>query len=138
MHRTRCLSLAVAPPCPAVPAQGAAGRVMYNTLNVFAPAQVSKSCLESGPMPQQVPCIPLCHRAWCRGGNVDTVEEQVPLGDPTMTCRSSPQSLPSHCPWPLQVLLCGVPGRVAFPWSPEANPCSWFAGFLGCFSAELK
>lgn len=118
---SRCSSIPAPLPLP----HGAACRIIYNALNVSAAAWVSKSCLESGPMPQRVPSIALCHRTRGRGGSsagaVAMQGSAVPIGDPTMPggdTRHSPRTVPSQG----IILPCGkyfinrVPrGRVLSP-----------------------
>lgn len=96
---SRCSSIPAPLPLP----RGAACRIIYNALNMSAAAWVSKSCSESGLMPQRVPSIALCHGTRGRGGSgAGAVEAQgsaVPLGDPTMPggdTRHSPRTVPSQ------------------------------------------
>lgn len=65
--------------------RGAVCKVIYNALNVSAAAGVSRSCSESGLMPQHIPSIPVPQELVEGQGTVAS------LGDPTTSSRSRGQ-----------------------------------------------
>lgn len=76
--------------CSSIPAllpllRGAVCKVIYNALNISAAAWVSRSCSESGLMPQWVPSIPVLQEP------VEGQGSAASLGDPTTSGRSRGQ-----------------------------------------------